>query len=88
MVGMGVRFMGAHSETRVEHEHPLFGPGCEKTAVLGWGRKEGVVILEGGVHILEARRGGSGWTDREAEAVCLVVVVVGVLTDDHSFDGV
>lgn len=71
---------GANGEARVEEEDALVGPRSEKTAVLGWGSETGVFLFDGGVDVLERWRSARWWADGEAEAMSLIVSVVGVLS--------
>ena len=78
--------MCAHGQAGVEEQDAALSPGGEETTVVG-GRREGwVVAREGFVDVFEGGRGGRGRLDGEGEAVGLVVVVVGVLAEDHGFD--
>lgn len=83
---MGVCVVSSDSETGIEQEHPLLGPGSEQPSAVG-GLLEGrIVVLQGKVDVLE-RRGS--WRRRaygEAEAVSLAVVVVRVLAYDDRLD--
>lgn len=47
-----------------------------------------IVLHEAFVHIFEGRRGRRGCAHGEAEAVGLIVVMVGVLAKDYDLDGV
>jgi len=88
MIGMAVGLMGPDGETSIEHEDAALRPGGQKTTVTG-GLDEGrVVVFKGDVHIPKGRRGSGGRPDGEGEAVGLVYVMVGVLTEDDDFDGV
>ena len=80
--------MGLYCEAGVYHEDALFGPGCEKAASFGWRIEGRVVVFELFEHVLERGGSGRGWAHGEAEAVGLVVVVVGVLSEHYNFDGV
>ncbi len=80
--------MCADGEARIEHENATFGPGREQSSVFGRRDEGRVVLLEGRVHVLEGGWSGRGRAHREAEAVGLVVVVVGVLAYDDALDRV
>ena len=80
MVGVRVCLAGAYGEAGVEEEDALVGPRGEQAAVLGRRAEIGVFFLDGCVDVLE---GGwsRGWRpDGEAQAVGLVVTVIGVLS--------
>lgn len=72
--------MSANSETCVEHEDTLLSPGREEATIARWRCERRIVVGQGDIHILEGRRSGGRRPDGEAEAVCLIVIVVGVLT--------
>jgi len=87
-IGMRVGFVSTHGETGVEQEDAAVGPGSEEAAVLGGWDEGGVVFGKRFVDVFQGGRGGSWGLDGEREAVCLVVVMVGVLADDYGFHGV
>lgn len=80
--------MRAHRQAGVDHEHAPLCPGDEKAAVVGGCDKVGVALFDALVDVDEGGGCACGWSDGEAEAVGLVVVVVGVLADYYCFDGV
>jgi hypothetical protein len=88
LAGVTVRRVCADSQTSVEHEDALLSPGSEETPVIRGCHEVRVVLFDALVDV--DQRGGcaGGWADGEAEAVGLVVVVVGVLADDDGFDSV
>ena len=69
-----------HGQTGIQEQHASIGPGSQQAAAIGR-RLKGirVFVFEELVYILEGRWGDSGRADGEAEAVGLVVVMVGVL---------
>lgn len=83
---MAIRFVSTHCKARVKQQDAMVGPGGKEPAVVGWGFESGIIVLESFVHVLKGRRRAGGWADREAEAVGLVDVVVGVLAEDDGFD--
>lgn len=84
---MTVGFMRADRQTGIQKQHAAIRPRGEESTVAGWRLESRIVVAEGGVDVFE--RGGcrGGGPDGEAETVGLVVVVVGVLAEDHGFDG-
>ena len=82
-----IRLMCAHRQAGVEEQDATVRPWCQKAGVLGWGCERWVVSFEALVNVLQGGWSGRGWADGEAKAVCLVVVVVRVLTNDDGFDG-
>ena len=85
---MRVGFVSSDGETGVEEKDTSVSPWSEEAAVLwGWDER-GVVFREGFVDVFQGGRGGSWGPNRKTEAMCLVVIVVGVLTDDYGFYGV
>lgn len=83
-----VRLVRSHGEAGVQQEDAAVCPGSEETAVLGGRSKGWIVLFQGDVDVLEGRGSGGGRTHGEAEAVGLVVVVVGILAEDDGFHGV
>lgn len=83
-----VRFVATDGKAGVQHENAMVCPGCEEAAFLGWLLEVGVVLLEGDVDVAERWWGGRRRTHREAQAVSLVGVVIGILTGDDCLDGV
>ena len=87
MLRVAIRLVCSHRQARVKHQHATIRPWGQQPTVLGWGCEGRVVLLDGGVNVLQGGRRGSGWADGEAEPVGLVQIVVGVLTEDDGFDG-
>lgn len=83
---MAVRFVGSHRQARVEKENSVVCPWREEAAVLGRFFEGGIISFESDVHVLEGWGSGRWWPDGETESMGLVVVVVGVLTEDYGFD--
>ena len=86
-VCVGVCGVRLHRQACIEEQYATVRPWCEQSASLGRRSEGRVVSLEAFIDVLKGRRSRCWWADREAEAVCLVVVVVGILADDHGFDG-
>lgn len=80
--------MCADSQTSVQHEHAPLGPGNEQTPIIRGCHEIRVVLFDALVDVYQRGGCASGWADGEAEAVGLVVVVVGVLADNDGLDGV
>ena len=78
--------MSANGEAGVEEQDATVSPGGEQSAFVGRWHEGGVVVLEGFIDVYERRGGWGWWADGEGEAVGLVDIVVGVLTDDYGFD--
>jgi len=86
-VRVGVRGVRLHRQACVEQQDAAVGPWREKPTVLRRRSEGWIVPFEALVDVLQGWRSGCGRADGEAEAVCLVVVVVGILADDDGFDG-
>ena len=80
--------MRADSQTGVEEQHAAVRPGCEQAGFVGRGSEGRVVVLQTGEDVLQGGRRDRGRADGEAQAMCLVDIVVGVLAEDYSFDSV
>jgi hypothetical protein len=85
---VAVGLVRAHRQAGVDHEHAPLCPGDEKAAVVGGCDEVGVTLFDALVDVDEGGGCACGWSDGEAEAVGLVVVVVGVLANYYCFDGV
>lgn len=79
--------MCPHGQASIQQQDASVCPWGQEASSVGWSVKGGVVLLDGFVDVLERRWSWCGWADREAEAVGLVEVVVGVLADDDGFHG-
>ncbi len=77
---VGVRLMGAHCQDSVQHENSLLRPLC-KTSVIR--DRTAQIIMELLINIHERRRDLHSLLHRKAEPVCLPVVVIGILSEDH-----
>lgn len=86
--GVAVGLVRAHRQAGVDHEHAPLCPGGEQAAVVRGRDEVGIALFDALVDVDEGGRCACGWADGEAEAVGLVVVVVGVLADYYRFDGV
>lgn len=84
---MAIRLVRAHCQTCIQKQHSTIGPWCKEAAVFGWRGERGVVCAEGDVDVLERGWCGDWGADGEAEAMCLIKVVVGILAEDDRFDG-
>jgi hypothetical protein len=84
--GVRVGVTSTDSQTCVQKQDATIRPWGQEAALVWWGLVVGVVDLECLVDVLEGRRGGCRWTNGEAEAMCLVGAVVGVLTGDDNLD--
>jgi hypothetical protein len=80
--------VGTDGEDRVEQEHALICPGCEKTTLIGWALEARDIFLARRENIDERGRCGRRRSDRETEPVRLVVVVVWVLAYHYYLHGV
>lgn len=80
--------MCAHGQAGVEQQHAAVRPRREEAGVVWRSTEIWVVVLDAGEDVLEGGRRSRGWANGEAETVRLADVVVGVLAEDHRFDGV
>lgn len=78
--------MSSDSQTGVQQEHTAVCPGRQEAAVVWWRLEIWVVVYKGLVDILEGWGCDCRWADGEGEAVGLVYVVVGILSDHDCFD--
>lgn len=74
--------MGTNSKSGIEQQHTLIGPARE---VAVSGRRGSEVVLYLLEDINKRRRHGGRRTDREAHAVGLPWLMVGILPDDNDF---
>lgn len=81
---MRVCLVSADGKARVEHENPTFGPGSQQPGLVGGRVERGVVFPEAGIYVFQRRGRRSRGEDTERQTVGLVVVVVGVLTENYN----
>jgi hypothetical protein len=81
-----VRITSTDSQACVQEQHTAICPWGQEAALVWWGLVVGVVDLERLVDVLEGRWGGCRWANGEAEAMCLVGAVVGILTGNDHLD--
>lgn len=86
-VCVGVRGVRLDRQACVEQQDAAVGPWREKPTVFGRRSEGRVVPFEALVDVLQGGRSGCRRADGEAETVCLVVVVIGILADDDGFNG-
>jgi hypothetical protein len=75
-------------KTGVQEEYAAVCPGCEQAGTVWRGLEGRVVVLQALIDVDKGRGCGSWCLDGKAEAMGLSVIVVGILTNDHCFDGV
>lgn len=78
--------MGSDCEAGVQHEDTTVCPRSEETSAIRWWLERWVVLLESNVHVLKRGRRRRRGTNGECQSVSLVIVVVGILSDDDDFD--
>jgi hypothetical protein len=83
LVLVGIGGVGLHGEHGVDHEHALLGPGDEIPVI---GDLAAHLVAQFLVHVEERGRRLDAGLDGEAQAVGLVVVVVGVLAEQEHVD--
>jgi|SRR5271154_4395717 len=84
---VAIRLVCADRKASVEHQDTLLSPGGQQATVIRWWSEGWVVVLQSGVHVFERGRRWSRGPDGEAETMCLVVIMVGVLAYDNSLHG-
>lgn len=87
-VRVAVGLVRAHRQARVEHQHATLRPGCQQPTAVRGCLKPRVIILQTDVDVLQRGRSRCRWPYREAEPVRLVVVMVGILAENHGLDTV
>lgn len=80
--------MRSNGQTGIDEQDTAICPWCKKTTVIWWWFEVWIVVCEGFEDVFEGGWCGCRGADGETEAVGLVEVMVGILTDDYGFDGV
>ena len=86
-IRMAVGLVRSYCQAGIEQQDSTISPRRQQATVV-WRWLEGVRVfdLEELVHILERWRSSCWRSNREAQAMCLVVIVVRILTEDHHLD--
>lgn len=88
LVGMAVGLVGTNSEACVEHQNATLGPRREKPTFISWRLEVRIVNLDSLVDIDQRRWGSDRGSDGEAQAMGLVMIVIGILANNYHFNGV
>jgi hypothetical protein len=88
LTGMRVSLMGAHSETCVQQQDTTVSPRCEQASFVRRRLERWIFLLQCFVDILEGWRSRSRGSDGEAKTVSLIIVMIWILAEDDSLDGI
>lgn len=88
MVCMGIGLMCSNCKTRIDEKDSAVCPGRKKTAIIGRWFEIWIIFCKGFEDIFEGGRSRCRSANGETETMGLVEVMIRILTNDYSFDGI